>query len=107
MQLYFRRGCLVNENNSISNEKVLNIYIVYHLDNTSHSFHPRIKNCLFGSVNITKKHSDFNGQGLSGYGICFYADYVFTYSGTYADNAIIFAVDIQKMIICWQLEKEM
>ena len=64
MQTYFKGSSLVNENNPSSNEKVLNIYIIYHLDNTSHSFHPKLKLCLFGSVNITKKHSDFNGQGL-------------------------------------------
>ena len=43
MQLYFRRGCLVNENNSISNEKVLNIYIVYHLDKHFSQFSPKNK----------------------------------------------------------------
>ena len=55
MQAHFKGSCPINENSSISNEKVFNIYIVYHLDNTSHSFHPKLKNCLFGSVNITKK----------------------------------------------------
>ena len=80
MQVSFNGSCLVKGNKSVSNEKVLNIYIVYHLDNTSNSFHPRLKNCLFGSVKVTKKNSDCNGQGLSGYGIAFYTDYVFTYS---------------------------
>ena len=76
---------------------MLNIYIVYHLDNTSHSFHPKLKSCLFGPVNVTKKHSDFNGQGLSGYGLCFYTDYVFTNpSQSFAYNAIVFGVDSQE-----------
>ena len=70
------------------------MYIVYHLDNTSHDFQPNLKNCLFGSVNVTKKHSDFDGQTLSGYRVCFYTDYVFNFSpGTYAYNAIIFGAD--------------
>ena len=80
--------------NSISNERALNIYIVYHLNNTSHNFHPKLKNGLFGSVNITKRHSGFNGQGLRGNRLCFYTDYVFTYpSQGFAYNAIIFGTD--------------
>ena len=77
MQAYFKGGCLVNDNKSISDKKVLNIYIVYHLDNTSHNFHPKLKNCLFGSINVNKKHSDFSGRTLSGYGICFYTQIMF------------------------------
>ena len=45
---------------------------------------------------MTKKHGDFNGQTLSGYGICFYADYVFNFStGFFAYNAIIFFAENQ------------
>ena len=73
---------------------MLNLYIVYHLDNTSHDFHPELKTCLFGSINVTKNYSDFNGQTLSGYGICFYTDYICNFSpGTFAYNAIIFGAD--------------
>ena len=43
---------------------------------------------------MTKKSNYFNFQTLSGYGIGFYTDYVFTYSpGIFAYNAIIFGVD--------------
>ena len=94
MQAYIKGGCLANENKSVSDKKVLNIYIVYGLDNTSHNFHPKFINCLFGSVNVTKKHSDFNGQTLSGYGICFYTDYVFYFLPvTFAYNTIISDAD--------------
>ena len=55
MQVSFNGSCFIKENKSISNEKVLSIYIVYHLDNTSNSFHIRLKNSLFGSVKVTKK----------------------------------------------------
>ena len=97
MQVSFNGSCHVKENKSTSKEKVLNIYIVYHLDNTSNTFHPSLKNCLFGSVKVTKKSSDFNGQELSGYGIAFYTDYVFTYSkSTFGYNAIVFNVDSQE-----------
>ena len=48
-------------------------------------------------MNITKKHTDFNGQGLSGDGIAFYTDYVFKHSdGSFADNTIVFGADSQK-----------
>ena len=56
MHVSFNGSCLVKESKSVSKDKVLNTYIVYHLGNTSHSFHPRLKNCLFRSVNITKKY---------------------------------------------------
>ena len=46
---------------------------------------------------MTKKSSDFNGQGLSGYGIAFYTDYVFTYpKGNVGYNTIAFGVDSQE-----------
>ena len=94
MQVSFNGSCIVKKNESASNEKVLNIYIVYRLNNTSNTFHPRLKNCLFGSVKVTKKSIDFNGQCLSGYGIAFYTDYVSTYSkGNFGYNAIVFGVD--------------
>ena len=41
MQAYFKGGCLVNENKSVSDKKVLNVYIVYHVDNTFHYFYPK------------------------------------------------------------------
>ena len=66
MQVSFNGSCLARENKSVSKENVLNICIVYHLNTTSNSFHPRLINCLFGPVKITKRHSAFNGQGLSG-----------------------------------------
>ena len=75
---------------------MLNLYIVYRLHNTSHSFHPRLKNCLFGSVNITQKHTDFNCQTLSGYGVAFYTDYVFKHGNSFADNTVVFGVDSEK-----------
>ena len=46
---------------------------------------------------MTRKNNDFNFQTLSGYGIGFYTDYIFTYSpGVFAYNAIVFGVDSQE-----------
>ena len=95
IQISFNGICLVKGNKPVTKEKVLNRYIVYRLDNTSHSFHPRLKNCLFGSVNITKKNTDFNGQILSGYGVAFYTDYVFKHGNSFACNTV-FGVDSAK-----------
>ena len=46
-QAHFKGGCLVNEKNSTSDKKVLNVFIVFYLDSTSHDFHSWLKNCLF------------------------------------------------------------
>ena len=71
---------------------MLNAYIVYHLDASSSSFDPKLKNCLFGSVN-----TDFNGQVLSGYGFAFYTDYEFKHTdNSFPYNAVAFGVDSQK-----------
>ena len=45
-----------------------------------------------------KKYTDFNGQSLSGYGVVFYAGYVFKHSldNRSASNSIAFGVDNQK-----------
>ena len=51
----FNGSCLVKENKFTFDKKLLNIYIVYELDNNSNAFHSKLKNCLFGSVKVTKK----------------------------------------------------
>ena len=94
MVVKFNGSCLVKEDKFTFDQKVLNVHIVYELDNNSNTFHPKLKNCLFGSVKVTKESSDFNGQILSGYGLGFYTDSLFTYSpGVFAYSAIIFGVD--------------
>ena len=45
MQAYFKGGCIINENKSVSDKKVLNVYIVYYLDNTPQDFHRNLA-CL-------------------------------------------------------------
>ena len=94
MVVKFNGSCLVKEDKFNFDKKVLKIYIFYEIDNNSNNFYPKLKNCLFGSKNVTKESSDFNEQILSGYGLGFYTDYVFRYSpGVFAYNAIIFGVD--------------
>ena len=51
--------------------KVVNVYIVYELSaSSSHFDDPTPKNCLFGTVTLTK-NADIDKYGYSGYGIGF------------------------------------
>ena len=55
----------------LTNEKIVNIYIVYELAaSSSHDSDPRTKNCLFGAVTLTK-NVDIEKHTYSGYGIGF------------------------------------
>ena len=48
-------SCLKQPQVSYTHRKVVNIYIVYELgDSSSHSDDPTLKNCLFGAVTLTK-----------------------------------------------------
>ena len=54
-----------------THNKVVNIYIVYELvASSSHDSDPKIKNCLFGAVTLTK-NADIEKYKYSGYGIGF------------------------------------
>ena len=64
--------------------KIVNIYIVYELDETYVKTHPTPANCLFGAVSITK-NADINKNKYSGYGIGF---------GSFGRNVVIFGVDM-------------
>ena len=55
MMVKFNGSCLVKEDKFSFDKKVLNTYIVYELERNSNTFHPKLKNCLFGSVKVTKK----------------------------------------------------
>ena len=53
---------------SYTDEKAVNIYIVYELDgSSSHSDDPTLKNCLFGAVALTK-NAEIDKYRYSGYG---------------------------------------
>ena len=74
--------------------KIVNIYIVYELDETYVKTHPTPANCLFGAVSITK-NADINKNKYSGYGIGF--DRAGAYllpDGSFGRNVVIFGVDM-------------
>ena len=80
---------------SYTHGKVVNIYIVYKLGaSCSNVNDPPLKNCLFGSVTLTKS-ADIDKYGYSGYGIGF--DRRSSYSfpgGGFGQNIIIFGADM-------------
>ena len=52
--LKFNGSCLIKQNKSTFNTKLVNIYIVYDLDSNFNDFDPILQNCLFGAITLTK-----------------------------------------------------
>ena len=67
----FTGSCLKQPKISYTHEEVVNIYIAYELGvSSSHVNDPTLKNCLSGTVTLTK-NADIDKYGYSGYGIGF------------------------------------
>ena len=65
----FKESCLKQSNYIFTHKKIVNIYIVYELGaSSSHISDPRLKNCLFGAVGLTK-NADIDKYKYSGCGI--------------------------------------
>ena len=61
---------------------------------SSHSDDPKLKNCLFGAVTLTK-NADTEKYGYSGYGNGFDRRSSFSFpGGGFGQNVLIFAVDM-------------
>ena len=68
-KIKFTGSCLKQSSHILTHKKVVNIYIVYELaESSSHDSDPTIKNCLFGAVALTK-NADIEKYKYSGYGI--------------------------------------
>ena len=88
----FTGSCLKQLNISYTHGKTVSIYIVYELGASgSLDNDPTLKNCLFGTVTLTK-NTDIDKYGYSGYGIGF--DRKTTFSFSSGGFAIIFGVDV-------------
>ena len=76
-------------------KKVVNIYTVYEISKIINiSNYPTLKNCLFGTVTLTK-NADIDRYKYSGYGIGFDRHGRFSFPGTeLGRNLIIFGVDM-------------
>ena len=80
----------------LSNNNVVNIYIVYKLDtiNNTRNTDYTIQNASFGEVKITK-NSDISKNNYEGYGICFDEGGTFTKGNITNDkNVIIFGAEM-------------
>ena len=71
IRVKFSRSCLKQPKISYTHKKGVNIYIFYELGaSTSHNNDPTLRNCLCGTVILTK-NTDIDKYGYSGYGIGF------------------------------------
>ena len=66
----FTGNCLKQSTISYNHGKVVNIYIVYGLNNSCHINDPTLKNCFF-DANTLSKNTDIDKYGYSGYKIGF------------------------------------
>ena len=95
----FTGSCLKQPKLTFTHQKVVNIYIVYELGaSSSHISDPKIKDCLFGAVTLTK-NSDIDRYRYSGYGIGFDRRSSFSFpSGRFGQNVLIFGADMSSSI---------
>ena len=89
----FTGSCLKQQKISYTHGKVVNIYIVYEVGaSSSHNNDPRLRNCLFGAVTLTK-NADIDKFGHPGHGIGFDRRSSFPFPGNgFAQNVLIFGV---------------
>ena len=79
---------------TMPHRNVVNIYIVYEItSNNNDSNYPTLKNCLCGSVKLTKD-ADLDNYRYSGYGIGFDRKSFFSSGNDIGKNLIIFGVDL-------------
>ena len=107
-KIKFTGSCLKQSSHILTHKKVVNIYIVYELAaSSSHDSDPKIKNCLFGAVTLTK-NADLEKYKYSGYGIRFDRRSSFSFtSGGFGQNVLIFGADMSASIHIDNKKKDM
>ena len=95
LRVQFTGDCLKQPKISYTHRKVVNIYIVYELGAPSSNVNdPILKNCLFGTVVLTK-NADIDKYWYYGYGIGFDRGGSFSFPGSgFGQNLLIFGVDL-------------
>ena len=95
IKVQFTGNCLKQPKFTFTDKKVVNIYIVYELGSSSSNVNdPRIKNCLFDAVTLSK-NADIEKYKYSGYGIEFERRSSFSFpSGGFGQNVLIFGADV-------------
>ena len=98
MRVKFNKSFLKQDKITYNNGKIVNIYIVYEINkNYNNSSYPTLKNCLFGTVSLTK-HADIDEYKYSGYGIGFDKKEEFSFGNWFGGNCIIFGVDMSSSV---------
>ena len=99
IKVQFTGSCLKQPKFTFTYKKVVNIYIVDKLGaSSSHDSDPKIKNCLFGAVTLTK-NADIEKYKYSAYGIGFDERSCFSFTGGgFAQNVLICGVDMSTSI---------
>ena len=94
IRLKFSRSCLKQTKLHYTHGTIVNIYIVNELGASgSNDKDPTLKNCLFGTVTLTKKE-DIDKYGNSDYGIGFDRRSSFSFpGGGFGQNVTIFGAD--------------
>ena len=95
IRLKFNGSLLSQPKVAYTHKKAVNIYIVYESAGySSHYYHPTLKNCLFGSVTLTK-NADIEKYGYSGYGTGSDRKSSFSFpGGRFGQNVLIFGADM-------------
>ena len=95
----FSKSCLKQSSHILTHKHIVNIYIFYELGaSSSYASDPTLKNCLFGTVTLTK-NADIEKYKYSGYGTGFdrRSSYSFP-SGGFGQNVLIFGADMSTSI---------
>ena len=94
MKVKFIGDCLKQEKITFNHWKIVHIYIVYEIERSVNiSSYPRLENCLFGAVNLTK-HVDIDLYKYFGYVIGFDRKWSYSIGDEIGRNVIIFGVYI-------------
>ena len=94
VRMKFRESCLKEDKITYTNEKIVNIYIVYEINKKDDTVvsDTTLENCLFGAVTLTK-NTNIDKYGYSRIGIGFDRKGSLSFqSGGYGQNVIIFGV---------------
>ena len=95
MRVKFNRSCLKQPKFTNTHKTIVNIFIVYELGvSTSNDNDPRLNNCLFGAVTLTKT-TDIDNYRYFGDGTGFDRRSSFSFpGGRFGQNVLIFGVDM-------------
>ena len=94
----FNGSCLKQDKATYNHGTIVNIYIVYEISkNYNISSYPRLENCLFGAVSLTK-HVDIDQGKYSGYVIGLDRKIEFSFGNEFGRNCINLGADMNSSV---------